>query len=942
MTPLAAECSRKPGLRVMVRVILLLALAAAAIGGPLRAASDQAACRAPAAAASREPNIFTPEQEMDLGDAVAERYEPALQVIADEDLTDRLRQIGDRLVRHLPATSLQIRFSLIDIPDINAFVLPGGRVYVSRKLVGFAETEDELAAVMGHELGHLVARQQTIEMTRQLRDVINVTDVGDRRDIFEKYNRLVDNAARKPGAFRTASREDRDQLEADRIGLFIVAAAGYDPQAHVRLFDRLTEAQGNTGGVVSRLFGTTSPDAKRLAEMMKGVANVPPGCAETRTATDPKAYQAWQQAVVGYSGLGRNEVLHGVLSKKKLAPALGVEVMHVRFSPDGRYLLAQDEGGIVVLSHQPLAVLFRIEAADAMPALFTPDSRDVVFHTPSLRVEQWRVADRSRLIVRDLTRRTWCLDSALAPDGRTLACVDTAYELSLIDVATSSSFFQKKNFFPVNSATMLREMLGFNLFAGRTGLPLKFSPDGRFFASGYEDLNSETALVYDLTTRSVVALKNPARRLLTGSFTFVAPDRIVGVNPHDAAKSGVIALPLGDVVETFALPAGDLDAPTKGSALLIRPFQRYAVGLFDLATKTVTKGNALVAFDQYDTHFVAERGTGDLGLYSMADNQIVSSVTLPAGDLGRVNVAAVSADLAWLAVSVQSRGAVWDLNHMERVAHMRAFDGAFFDETGEFYADLPRAGNEARGIIRLSPALRQVSRSSEIQDRRAAQFGRWLLVTKAIPEGVQNPQGATYELRDVRKPATLWSRSFPSDAPEASVHSASDAVAFVWLADSPSGRELIRKDPVLRSSVKMSDIEGDYLVEIVDAPTGTLRRRLLIETGKGSFGIRALLVSGDWLIVSDTVGRVLVYSVTTGELLGHAFGSDPVVSVTARLLALDVGAGRLVLYDLESMHRKDQFTFTHRVPLKAFSGDGKKLFVLTADQTAYVLDVTNR
>ena len=933
----------------MVRLILLLAIAAAALGDPVRALSDpsgqsrpssQSACRAPAPTASREPNIFTPAQEMDLGDAVAERYEPALQVITDDELTGRLRQIGERLVRHLPATSLDIRFALIDIPDVNAFVLPGGRVYVSRKLVGFAETEDELAAVMGHELGHLVARQQTIEMTRQMREVIDVTEVGDRRDIFEKYNRLVDNAARKPGAFRTAGRDDRDQLEADRIGLFIVSAAGYDPQAHVRLFDRLTEAQGNTGGFVSRLFGTTSPDAKRLAEMMKGAASVPPGCAEARDTTDTKAYQAWQQAVVGYSGLGRTEVLHDVLSKKKLMPALAVEVMHVRFSPDGRHLLAQDEGGIVVLSREPLAVLFRIEAADAMAAQFTPDSRDVVFHTPGLRVEQWRIADRRRFAVRDVTRRKWCLDSALSPDGRTLACIDTDYELSLIDVASSTAFFQKKNFFPANSASMLREMLGFNLFAGRTGLPLKFSPDGRFFASGYEDLNNETALLYDLTTRSAITLKAPARRLLTGSFTFTGSDRIVGLNSRDTSKSGVIALPAGDVVDTFALPEGDLDAPTKGSALLVRPVERYAVGLFDLTTRTVTKGNALVAFDQYDGQFVAERGTGDLGLYSMADNQLVASVTLPVGDLGHVNVSAVSADLAWLAVSVQSRAAVWDINRMERVAHMRPFDGAFFDETGEFYADLPRAGSDPRGIIRLNPVQRQVSRSSEIQDRRAAQFGRWLLVTKPIPEGVADPQGAMFELRDVRKPAALWSRSFPANPPEASVHSASDAVVFVWLADSSAGRDLIRKDPALRSSVKMSDIEGDYLLEIVDASTGAMRRRLLIETGKGSFGIGGLLVSGDWLIVSDTVGRVLVYSVATGELIGHAFGSDPVVSATAKLLAVDVGAGRIVLYDLESMHRRDQYTFTHRVPLKAFSGDGKKFFVLTADQTAYILDTS--
>ena len=187
-----------PIIRRMRRILLLLLLAGG-LFGPSTLAAPRAQCRAPLPPPSREPNIFTAAQETDLGDAVAERFEGSLRIIEDDALTANLRRIGDRLVAHLPPTELKIQFRLVDIPDANAFVLPGGRIYVSRKLIGLTRTEDELAGVLGHELGHLVARQVTIAITKQFKEVLNVTALGDRQDVLTKYNRLMDNAGRKPG-----------------------------------------------------------------------------------------------------------------------------------------------------------------------------------------------------------------------------------------------------------------------------------------------------------------------------------------------------------------------------------------------------------------------------------------------------------------------------------------------------------------------------------------------------------------------------------------------------------------------------------------------------------------------------------------------------------------------------------------------------------------------
>ena len=118
----------------------------------------------------------------------------------------------------------------------------------------------------------------------------------------------------------------------------------------------------------------------------------------------------------------------------------------MRFSPDGKYLLAQDDSGINVLTREPFAPVFRIEAPEARPAQFTPDSKQVVFHNAALRVESWDVATRKASAVHEMYVRVGCMQTELASDANTLACLDTTYALVLYDVASGAQLFQKKDF----------------------------------------------------------------------------------------------------------------------------------------------------------------------------------------------------------------------------------------------------------------------------------------------------------------------------------------------------------------------------------------------------------------------------------------------------------------------------------------------------------------
>jgi len=150
--------------------------------------SAQECAPPPITANSAVYNIFTPEQETILGELTYQRMQGDLRFIRDQQIDDYLNALAQKLIKHLPPTGLKFQFHVVDIPEANAFNTPGGYVFISRKLIGFANNEDELAGVIAHELGHATVRHSASDFSNYLKLILNVTQVTDRKDIAEKYN----------------------------------------------------------------------------------------------------------------------------------------------------------------------------------------------------------------------------------------------------------------------------------------------------------------------------------------------------------------------------------------------------------------------------------------------------------------------------------------------------------------------------------------------------------------------------------------------------------------------------------------------------------------------------------------------------------------------------------------------------------------------------------
>jgi WD40 repeat protein len=917
-------------------------LAVALAAGNLRA---QTPCPAPPLNPARPGNIFSEEQEMYLGDAVAEHVQREFHVMDDETLNGNLQRIGERLLAPLPPTKLRFRFLLVDLPTVNAFTLPGGQIYVTRKLVAFARTEDEVAGVLAHELGHALMRDPALMMSARLRKVLGVTQVGDRADVYAKYHQLMDNWRRKPEALQESEKEEhREQVTADLIAMHAVARAGYSPQAYIEFWDRVTEIEGKTGSWLSDLFGVTRPESKRLREMLKLLPQFPPRCVATSAAGRSTEFAAWKRAVVAATPVTRRENLPGILEKTQLDPPLRVDIQHLRFSPDGKHLLAQDDSVIYVLSRDPLEVLFEIDAPEARPAQFSPDSRSVVFHNSDLRVERWDIALQKRTDVHEVFLRKGCLQTALSPDGSTLACFTRQFDLNLIDVASGSVVLEERSYMPpaaANLGALFRILLAILEGQELEWFHMEFSPDGHYFLAGTP---SGTPLAADMTTRTKVSLPGSVKNLLHSNFAFVGPDRLAGVNRDNAQKSAVVRFPSGELLWKIQLANHNvLAGAMHGDYLMLRPIEKYPVGVMDLRTQKLFMGNKKDAYDIYDNTYVNEAVDGEVALYEYigGGSRKTDSVILPRSPLGRLRAAALSPDLSMLAVSQRSRGAVWDLESGDRVLHMRGFRGAGFDEESPiFLADFPEQGDTKRTIAYFDLEQRQFTGGRKIgEDVALRQEGSLTLVNEPKKDSGDLGRNVTFTVEESRSGRVLWSRRFPKENPDKYMGPEGETLVLVWAVSDSAAKDEINKDASLKArAAALKEKEGDYYLEVLEARTGKVRGQLLVETGKGSFRIDDVQASGDWVAITDTGHRVVVYSLASGEPRVRVSGETRALSSNPGWLLVETERGRLAVYKLPGSDVRQKLEFPGAVSLARFSEDGKRLLVLTSNQTVYVLD----
>jgi predicted Zn-dependent protease len=244
--------------RLLVSLGFALALAAIPLG-----------CQSVPETGRKQFVVISAGEERQLGaTAYTEQLSTAKLVTTGPDF-ERVQRVGKRIQaaserRYGKAVAgFEWQFAVIDTPEVNAWMLPGGKSAVNTGLLKVATSDDELAIVMGHEASHAIARHGAERISRGMAAELIFAAISVSGEVDP---RLVTATAAAYGALGETAFSRSEESEADQIGLFIAADAGYDPRAATAFWKRMA---ANGGGGTPEFLSTHPSDETRAARLEK-------------------------------------------------------------------------------------------------------------------------------------------------------------------------------------------------------------------------------------------------------------------------------------------------------------------------------------------------------------------------------------------------------------------------------------------------------------------------------------------------------------------------------------------------------------------------------------------------------------------------------------------------------------------------------------------------
>jgi WD40 repeat protein len=887
----------------------------------------------------KRPDIFTDQQEQWLGDAQADMIEPRYTLLPASE-SDYLDEIGQRLVQQLPPTPIHYTFRIYESPDLRAFSLAGGHVYISRKLVMDAQSEDELAAMLAQEIGRIYIHHAASSVTRRMEDVMHVKKLGGRADVYDKFERML-NLPTDSWSFLSTGEQEDDELLADRVGMYAMIRAGYDPEAFATFLDRVNDNGGFSGNLFTDAFDLTPLISIRVHMANKLVRSLPESCRNERPGYRP-GFQPFQEHIEQQR---INPIVSSTpgLASSALPQPINPALENVAISPDGNYLLAQDAYQIHVFSASPLKLLFSIDALGAETAQFTPDSQNLVFNYNDLHMEKWRLATGQPTNIQDFVDYAGCIQTSLSPDGNALACVSQFYGtastsvwLKLADIQSGQMLYQNLHFFTFGSYldnTNVRMTPDFQAL-------MHWSRDGRYFVAA----SGISAMAYDLENHKTVKLGGALSDLTQERFAFVGSDKMVstcdwGEKTGFAGETFTMCyttFPGGHTLKKFELAPGWLASAAGGDHLLFGPTGNAAAVIIDPATAKAEAELRDEMADLRGDQVALELPEGGLGAGTLTGH--LDQVPVPVAPLTDIEGSAFSPNGRYLAFSNQARGGEWDLATGKRLEVTGPFRTVAVDDAGQLQAALFR--NE------LNPSSdSSIDKLTHKYVPGLAALGEPLqLGTVRVRFTPLNPQktmdiDVKMDAYDAQTEARLWSRTFLGPIPKI-VGADGDQTLLII------GRRSWAGDAKLKHT---SDLPFQFInplgnvVEVISNRTGKPEHALFtpqLPVQDRQKDERTADLFGSLLAVYGNNNDTAVYRVSDGQRLLGFFGRALAGDDTLGMVAATNRIQELNIYDTAHGKRLAHYLLDQAVIAARFVPARKQLLVLTASQRVYRIDVS--
>jgi predicted Zn-dependent protease len=286
--------------------------------------------------ASGLPNLvfMSEDKEINIGKELHQKIMESMPIYQDPQLQAYVNRIGQTLAKNGDRPALDYTFTIIDSPDINAFALPGGYIYINRGLMAYLDSEAQLAAVIAHEIGHVTARhavkQDTARKSSGAVTVLSVLTTG---------SGMVGDVTHLWGTAAVMGYGRDMELEADSLGAEYLYSSGYSPNAmievigvlkdHERFARRMARETGQKRPATYHgVFSTHPRNDERLKEVVGKAGHLSKKHNPNPAGVDHHA--AFREATEG--------LLYGTNGN----PHAGKPAPHNGYSPHIHYVLANE------------------------------------------------------------------------------------------------------------------------------------------------------------------------------------------------------------------------------------------------------------------------------------------------------------------------------------------------------------------------------------------------------------------------------------------------------------------------------------------------------------------------------------------------------------------------------------------------------------------------
>ena len=233
------------------------------------------------------------QEEAELGAAYALEVRKEVRLITDPVAVQALNRLGNQLVSRADKTPRKYTFYLVDSPEVNAFALPGGHIFVNRGLVEGADQASEFAGVLGHEIAHVTERHgiEAMEKRRGAGALVSLVFI-----LLGREPGVVEQIAIQAGGAAVFARYGRKaEREADQRAVETLPAAGYDPEGVATFFEYMLQQQERQPGLIDSWFASHPTSAERVQNARNIIRTLNVDTA--RLADDTREYQAFRARV---------------------------------------------------------------------------------------------------------------------------------------------------------------------------------------------------------------------------------------------------------------------------------------------------------------------------------------------------------------------------------------------------------------------------------------------------------------------------------------------------------------------------------------------------------------------------------------------------------------------------------------------------------------------